>query len=222
MISIRMALIGDPVSRQIKDTQDALAKAVSAAVAGATEGVKLELRRQLDNSNGRFNRFRNAIQSSVYPRAPRASMRAAGTVYAAGEAADRAFAAFSTGAVVLPKGGKALAIPLHGYRGADGRLLPPTSSFFAGRLHFIPVQSGAKIVGIYATPATGRAGAVRKQRGTVRRRFASSKIEERWVPQFLLVRHAKLPKLLSPEAAMEKWAGQVPALIDGAMALVRS
>lgn len=219
MLKITASVSGDSLSTQVKASGDRFAQAVSVAVAGATEGVKLELRQQL-GSSGRFTRFRNAIQSRVFPKPPRFSVRAAGTVFGAGDAADRAFSAFSTGAVVVPKVARSLAIPLHGVRGADGRLLGPKSSFFAGRLHFIPSRqrSRALSVGVLATKAAGRPGEIRKQLATKGRARVAEHLVGEWIPQFLLVRSAKLPKLLSPETAMEKWTGLIPSLIDAALA----
>lgn len=217
---IRATMMGS-LEEQAKAGRDTLAKAVSIAIAGATEGAKLELRRQLPG--GKFDRFRNAIQSRVYPKLPHFSMTAAGTVFAAGAAADRAFSAFSTGAVVTPKGARALAIPLHNYRGIDKRLLGPKSSYFAGRLHFIPSarRSRGLTVGILATRAAGRPSEIRKQLRTKGRARVAEHLVGDWIPQFVLVRSVRLPKLLSPEAAIAKWTAQIPALIEAALTEIR-
>lgn len=221
MIKVSATISGTSLANQVKATGDRMAKAVSVAVAGATEGVKLEMRAQL-GSSGRFDRFRNAIQSRVFPKAPRFSMRAAGTVFAAGDSADRAFSAFSTGAVVVARRARALAIPLHGYRGADGKLLGPRSSFFAGRLTFIPSRSRSRAltVGVLATKAAGRPGEIRKQLSTRGRARIASHLVGAWIPQFVLVKSARLPKLLSPDDAMDKWTGEIPNLIDSALAQI--
>lgn len=221
-LRIKATLTGDPVSRQIDASRDQLTRAVSAAVAGATEGVKLELRQQLA-AGGKFDRFRKAIQSRVYPRPPKASMSAAGTVYAAGDAAERAFAGFAAGAVVMPTRARALAIPLHGYRGADGKLLGPRSSFFVGRLKFIPARMrAAGTVGVLATRAAGRPGEIRRQLRTKGRAKVAEGLVGEWIPQFLLVKSARLPKLLSPDQAVAKWAGAMPDLVGQALAVMRS
>jgi len=212
-----MSLSGPGLTVQVETAGRALAKATSAAVHAATEGAKLDLRKQLASRGGRMDRLKNAIRSATYPKPPRYSAKAAGTVYAAGDSADRMFTAFSTGAVITPKGGKALAIPLHNYRGVDRQLLGPRSSFFANRLVFIPRSNlktgGNKVVGIYAMQGAGRAGSIRKQRNTPRRKALSAQIEGGLVPVFMLVSMAKLPKLLSPETIMAKWVGNIPDLI---------
>jgi hypothetical protein len=214
---IRMSLSGPRLTVQLETAGRTWAKATSAAVHAATEGAKLELRKQLASRGGRMSRLRGAIRSATYPKPPRYSAKAAGTVYAAGDSADRMFTAFSTGPVVTPKGGKALAIPLHNYRGVDRQLLGPKSSFFAGRIIFIPRSNlktgGNKVVGIYAMKATGRPGSIRKQRNTPRRKSLSAQIDGGLVPVFMLVSSAQMPKLLSPETIMAKWAGQIPDLI---------
>lgn len=196
------------------------ARAVSVAVAGATEGAKLELRKQLDTRGGRMNRLKGAIRSDVFPRAPRYSPNAVGSIYAAGDAADRMFTAFSTGPVITPTKGKALAIPLHNYRDVRGALLGPTSSFFAKRLEFIPQRNlrvgGSKVLGLFAMKAAGRPSQIRRQRNTPRRKALSSRIDGGLVPVFLLISAVKLPKLLSPEQVVAKWAARIPDLIAAA------
>lgn len=195
------------------------AKAVSIAVAGATEGAKLELRKQLDSRGGRLTRLRGAIRSEVFPRPPRYSQRAAGTIYAAGDAADRMFTAFSEAPVITSKG-KALVIPLHNYRDIRGALLGPQSSFFAGRMEFIPQRNlkvgGRNVVGIYAMKASGRASLARRQRNAARRKALSSRIDDGLVPMFLLVKAVRMPRLLRPDEVLAKWTARIPDLIAAA------
>jgi hypothetical protein len=219
MLVIQGSVSGSLVD-QANAMRDTFAQAVTVAITAAAEGAKLELRQQLATGSGRMDRFRNAIQARTYPKAPRFSMNAAGTVFAAGDAAERAFSAFATGAVVLPTKARALAIPVHGYRGADGRLLGPASSFFAGRLHYIPAsrRAASTEVGILATRAAGRPGEIRKQLRTKGRASLAQDLVGAWIPQFILVRSARLPKILSPEQAVQKWTAQIPSLISDALA----
>ena len=213
---IRMTLKGERLTVQVETVGRTLAKATASAVAAATEGAKLELRKQLASRGDRMNRLKNAIRSQVYPKPPRYSTKAAGSIYAAGDQADRMFVAFSNGPLVTPKG-KALAIPLHNYRGVDRMLLGPRSSFFANRTVFIRRSNlkvgGNKVVGLLAIPGTGRAGSIRKQRNTPRRKALSAQIEDNLVPVFLLVSAVQIPKLLTPETVIEKWTGRIPDLI---------
>lgn len=211
---IKMTVRGERLSVQFETAGRTLAKTTAAAVAAATEGAKLELRKQLSSRGGRMERLKNAIRSEVFPKPPRYSSKAAGLIYAAGDQADRMFIAFSTGPLITPQG-KALAIPLHNYRGVDRRLLGPESSFFRGRLVFIPRRRGAagNYVGIYAMRGSSRAGTLRKQRNSARRKGLSAQIDGDLVPVFVLLRAVQMPKLLHPDAVIEKWTGRIPDLI---------
>lgn len=208
----------DP-AQQIERQTRAFAQAVTAAMAGAAEGVKTDLRRQLvAGGSRRMQRLSTAIRVEVFPRPPRYSPKAAATVYAKGADAERYFAAFTTGAYITARRGSALAIPLHNFRGVDGRLLGPRSSFFSGRLKFIPAkQRGGTDVGVLAIPATGTASQRRRQRNTAGRRAISKTIDGDLVPVFILVRAVRLPKLLSPAETVEKWGRQIPGLIQQAL-----
>jgi hypothetical protein len=215
----RFTLIGDDFKVQADAMGRDLAKAVTIAVGAAAEGLKLDLRKQL-TARGGFGRFANAIRSSQFPKRGRYSPKAAGTVWAAGKESRGAdnhatvseiFDAFAVGATVTPTGGRYLAIPLHNFRGADRRRVGPESSFFKDRLFFVPSDSGKGTVGILAT---------RKEEGLRRtaKNSARSTIGQRvgrdLVPQFILVSSVRMPKLLTPEALAEKWAGNIPDLIE--------
>ncbi len=200
-------------------TGRALAKAITAGVTGATEGIKQDLRRQLTAAGSKgMARLQGAIRSEVFPKPPRYSPAAAGRVAAHGAEAEKYFTAFSEGPVITPRG-KALAVPLHNFRGHDGSLLGPKSAFFAGRIRYIPARarSGTN-VGVLAVPATGTASQKRRQRNTAGRKAISRTLaDEGLVPVFVLVRTVKLPKLLSPEQTAAVWHDRLPGLIQTAI-----
>lgn len=195
-------------------------KAITAAFAGAAEGVKVDLRRQLTaGGSKRMQRLSTAIRVEVFPRPPRHSPRAAALVYAKGKDAERYFAAFTAGPYITASRGRALAIPLHNFRGIDGRLLGPRSSFFANRIKFIPARHrGGTDVGVLAIPATGTASQKRRQRNTAGRRAISRTLADAdLVPVFVLVRAVRLPKLLTPEETVNRWGQKIPDLIRQAL-----
>lgn len=218
MITIRITTSGETLPTQAERAGRTLARAITAAVVGATEGAKLELRRQLETRGDRLGRLRGAIRGTVYPRPPRYSPGAVGMIHASGEDTERMFIAFSTGPVIVPKRGKALAIPLHNYRDVNGRLLGPRSSFFARRTGFIPRSrlkaGGNKLLGVLAMRVGGRPASIRRQRNTPRRRALSQQLDANLVPVFLLVRQAQMPRLLTPDAVVAKWTGMIPQLIE--------
>lgn len=215
---------GTSLRVQADGMRHTLGRAVTIAVAGAIEGAKEDMRRQASAYAGRFGKGRmgrvaNAIRGEAYPKPPKFSLSAAGRIYAKGEQAERIFSAFSTGPVITPTRARALAIPLHGERDINGALLGPKSSFWGGRLQFIPSpERGGMAIGILAVERPGtRAGALRRMRNTKNRAAFSARLDEFWVPQFLLVRAARHPKTLTPEATMAQWTAQVPALIEQAL-----
>lgn len=205
-----------------------LARAVTAAVAAATEGAKEEMRRQLAGyvgafGKGRMGRVQNAIRAAIFPAPPKYSMRAAGRVFARGEQAERIFTAFAVGPVITPTRARALAIPLHQHRDVNGALVGPRSSYWGDRLRFIPAHDRRGLtVGVLAVPAQRtRRGRVRKVRNTVNRARIARHLDGDMIPQFVLVRSVRHPKLLSPEATMAKWAAEVPRLIGQALPIIQ-
>jgi hypothetical protein len=226
MISVTTS--GPSLRVQLDTMRRDLARAVSIGVAGAVEGAKEEMRRNVGSYVGRFGkgrmgRVQNAIRAQAYPAPPRYSLTAAGRVFARGEQAERIFHAFSTGPVITARGGRALAIPLHGERDINGGLLGPRSSFWGKRLKFIPKKErGGLTIGVLATERHGaRRGALRRLRNTRNRAPISAKLDDFMVPQFILVRAVRHPKLLAPETTMAAWAARVPGLVHQALAIVK-
>lgn len=215
----RFRIEGDDFKAQADSIGRDLAKAVTIAVGAAAEGLKLDLRKQL-TARGGFGRFGNAIRSSQFPKRGRYSPKAAGTVWAAGKegrgednraTVSEIFDAFVVGATVTPTGGRYLAIPLHNFRGADRRRVGPESSFFKGRLFFVPSDNGRGTVGILATR---RSEGLRRTAKNSVRSGIGKRVGRDLVPQFILVSSVRLPKLMTPDVLAEKWAGNIPGLIE--------
>jgi hypothetical protein len=207
---------GGSLTAAFLDVGTVAAKALTVAMAGAAEGAKQDLRAQF-RTLPRGQRAANSIRSAVYPTPPRYSGRAAFTIFAGGDHADRMLSALTEGPVITPRHARALAIPIHNFRGGNGDLLGPTSSFFRGRLKFIPArQRNGLQDGVLAIPATGRPGERRKARGAKVRAEVSRHVDEKWLPVFVLVRQVKMPRVLTPDAIMNKWADALPNLINGA------
>jgi hypothetical protein len=218
-IRVTATIEGNP--RAIFDTvpKARMARAVTQAVTAATRGLQLELREHVTAAYPAFQRYANAVRSTVYP-AGRDSLSAAGLIYPRGEQARRVFSAHTEGATIFPGKARALAIPLHNFRTKKGKRTPRE---FGQTLTFIPFKRSANLIGVLATKAARSArngaltAAARKQRGTVGRRGLAQALGERWVPQFLLVRRAKLPAAFSPRPILEKWGRQMPDLVAWAL-----
>ena len=219
---IRMSLSGPALFDQVNAVGPTLSKAVTAAMAGATRGATVALRQQLTGSGYHFGRAVNAIRGNVWPRPPGHSIGAAGTVFAAGDSADRFLSAFAEGVTITPRGQRAMAIPLHDFRGFDRRLIGPKSSYWGGKLIFIPVKDPERgEIGILASKpdrfSTGR----RWSKNTpLRAPFAKAAGD--LIPQFVLVTVVRLPKILSPEDVMAEWAGKLPDLAAQAVDILNA
>jgi len=232
---IRIFSLGTKMRQYLESESRNVARAVTIGITAAAEGAKLELRRSVSSyagsfGKGRMGRVANAIRAETYPRPPKYSPAAAAHVFAQGEQAERIFVAFSTGPYITPKAGRptftgkgrpALAIPLHQFRDINGDLLGPRSSYWGGRLVFIPARdrSGSG-VGVLALPAGGRKSQIRRQRNTVNRRSLSRQIDQKMVPMFALVRAVRHPKLMDPQAVGAKWAAAAPGLVQQALARI--
>jgi len=180
--------------------------------------MQLELRDHVTSVYPAFARYAGAIRSIIYPRG-RDSMSAAGIIFPRGKQAKLVFAAHTSGALILPQNARGLAIPLHNFRSGRRRLSP---SEFGEPLTYIPLRRSPNVLGVLATPARtkrirggGRVlpAAARRARETVARRGLSEALGERWVPQFLIVRRARLAAAFEPRPILQKWGRQMLDLV---------
>lgn len=186
-----------------------MARAITLGITAGTEHAKTSLRNQILSAY-QSKRFANAIGSKVFPD-KRASVSATGTVFGRGDGADTILRAHSTGAVILPRKGRYLAIPLHNYRGPHGRLTP--KEWFGARLVLVPFGPKSRGRGRAAMLATklppdaiGKKGKVRSRLlrtvSTKSRKALTIAAGGRYVPQFLLLRSVRLKKKIFPEAVI--------------------
>lgn len=202
-----------------------MGKAVSAGFAGVAEGAKQDLRRQLRTASPHMAKAANAIRSAVYPAPPKFSPSAAATVFAAGDSADRFLSAFATGALVVPKRGSALAVPLHDFRGFDRRLIGPKSSFWGGKLVFIPPRSSAAVaaqgvIGTLCQKTDEYTAGKRFDRNSKARRAAARHVGPGLIPQFVLIASARMPKMIDPDAVIAAWFDRLPDFVTRATDLL--
>lgn len=193
------------------------ARAVYAGVDAATQGATLALRQHVAQA-GLGDRLPNAIRSRTYPDRKKASLAAAGTIWARPRAggrvgADTILNAHTTGARITAKGGRWLAIPTGAFgRGPRGARLTPKDLTAKGvRLRFLPTGAGrAVLIAEEARYSEKRArfigGAKRTKTGRHRKGAASA-------VAFVLVRATKLAARLRPAQVVEAHAARIPALI---------
>lgn len=210
-----------PFARFIGAALDDLAAAVTGAVGAATDGMKDDLRAQAA-ATGLGQRFGQMLRGDVYPRGGRVSLQAAGEVRPNGRRAEMLFKVYSEGTTIRGKGGQWLAIPTpnvplrrgQGRGGGSKRMTPvEVEAAFNQELRFAYGRKAGTAVLIMdeAVKSRSKAGGYRPRTAGRRSRKAES------VVMFVLRRSVSVQRRLQPEKIVEKWAGIVPALIDGLM-----
>lgn len=188
----------------MKAQKDILGLATRAGVAAAAEGLKNEIRQQIEAA-GLGTRLGNAVGANVYPRQG-GSVGAAGYVFPRGKKAVEIFDSFNSGTTIRAKNGLWLAIPTkNAFLGGRGGHRPTPGEFEKAtgiRLRVVKPRRSAKgryqlLVGDSRRASRGRAAAS--------------------VVFFILVPSVRLGKRLSFDALAEKWAARVPGLIDAAL-----
>ncbi|MCK8787638.1 DUF6441 family protein [Roseomonas sp. NAR14] len=204
-----------------------LATAVTEGMVEAWEkGLKTDLRSQVNAvvqskaMRGGGTMLGNAVRARVYPKVyGTVSPRSSAEVYATYSAGD-ILQVLSQGATIVPKAGKALAIPTAAVpRLAQNQRMTPrqVEARTGKRLTFIPGKGrgGRRIfpaaMGALAVvgpePAAGKG---KRRRGR--------KPQGRLKVMFWLIRQAVMPKKISPEQIAQGWADRLPALVQAAAA----
>jgi hypothetical protein len=207
--------IGDDFLEFWKGRVDVAAAAVAAGVGGATAGMLLEMRQNVAAA-GFGRRLPNALGARVYPEG-RASLGAAGIVFARGSGASTIFEAFEEGAEITGKYGTWIAIPNKKSLPvlARGQRATPASiqAYYGRPLRYVAprnVRPGGK-VGLLVMDAVVQ-GRARGFKNATRRRLADGRTRASAV-MFFLVPRATLRKRLDLSAIAEKWAGRTSDLI---------
>jgi len=214
MIRIKTSIEGDGVTSWVTRQRRQLALAVTAGVTAATEGLKTELRAEVERA-GLGDRLPRAVHSQIYP-SGRTSLQAAGLVHPNGKGAARLFDLFTEGAVIRGRNGFYLAIPTEA-AGKLGRQSPGgqkmTPSLWEQRhgtaLRFVYRRGQPSL--LVADPM-GRAGSSPRPRP--RRRGVG---KQTTLVIFLLVPQVTIRPRLRPEPLALRWAERIPSLIERAL-----
>ena len=192
-------------------------KVITNAMREATASLKRDLRAQVTGA-GLGTRLANTWQGKTYPES-KDSLTPAGYIHSN---APLIISAFTQGATLRPvNGGKYIWIPTENVPGARRRVLRGGSiarggkmtpeeveGHFNGDMYIRPGKNGTLLAFIDVTQAKNGVGF---RRNTIGRRKQGR--DAKPVLMFVLVRTAKLPKLLDPDAIARKWAAQIPGLV---------
>ncbi|MGE7417823.1 DUF6441 family protein [Methylobacterium tarhaniae] len=199
-------------------TEVQIARSVTAGMRQVTDGLKEDLRAEVREA-GLGPRLANTWRGQTFPKTGESADAAA---YVSSNA-PKLIDAFDRGVTIKAKGGQYLAIPTPdaGVRqlskrrtkgSTDNTLSPAAWERETGvRLRFIPTRSG----GVLVADAFYRRQAARFQRRKGFRpiREAGPERGRKFVVIFVLVRQAKLRKLLDIDTTAKAWAERVPGAI---------
>ena len=221
-ISIRVQTTGSFRAFWERETRE-MKRAVQAGVAAATEGLKTEIRQNIE-AGGLGRRLPNAVRSAVYPRQGE-SFAAAGEVGAKDPQVALVLDAFERGATVTARGKKWLAIPTEAAgpqaaRRGQRRLDPAEWTRRTGiPLRFVAPAASRRAALLVAdnVRVTGRGRAARNE-GRRKGSGAFTRVQGRATAiVFILVRQARLKRRIQPAAIAERWSDLIPDLIDRAL-----
>ena len=209
MIRIKTSIEGDGITSWVARQRRQLALAVTAGVTAATEGLKTELRAEVERA-GLGDRLPRAVRSQIYP-SGRASLQAAGLVHPNGKGAAKLFDLFTEGAVIRGKQGFYLAIPTEAAGKFRGQKMSPAlwEQRHGIALRFVYRRGQPSL--LVADPHA-RAGSSPRPRP--RRRGVG---RQTTLVIFLLVPQVTIRPRLRPEPLALRWAERIPSLIARAL-----
>ena len=161
------------------------AKAVTLGIRSATDGLKLEMRRQV-KSAGLSTRIANTWRGVVYPKGKN-SIKAAGSVYSN---AEKIMSGFEYQTVIHSENGTWLAIPTDAIpKRAMGKKMTPA---------LYERSKGVRLQFVYRSHGCSLLVHTKKKKTVI---------------AFLLVPQVKMPKLINFETESQRWQANLPSLI---------
>lgn len=190
-------------------------RAVQAGVEGAQVGMLTDMRGEIADRFPGSKRLPTAITGATYPNAA-VSLNAAGWIRPRGAKIGAVLGAFVEGATIRAASGLCLAIPTGAVPRISGRKMTPDEvrKRFGRKLDMVRAKAGASGAwGFLVLREVYRSGKAGRLRNATKRTKAERRED---VVMFVLVPMAKLPRRLDPEGVAEKWAAQVPNLVERA------
>lgn len=187
-------------------------RAITAAVAEATEGLKEDLRDQVRRA-GLGERVAKTWRSEVYPKSGE-SLEPGGFIWSK---APSIIAGFAGGATISPKNSAYLAIPTDKVpRRRNRKRMSPedVEAHFNQDLVLLPGRRGNLLgfVDVVQANSRRRPGYRVATDGRLNGRRGLAPRQRQMVLMFIFVRRAKLPRLLDLKKAASHWGARVPAL----------
>lgn len=214
-IGFRLDAEGLPLDQVVRREGGRRLAAIEAGMEGVSAGLILELRQQIGQAFPRSARLPTTITGKAVaagrglPPAALVYPRAGSNIWQVLEA--------QLGTTIVPRRGKALAIPLRGVpRSSDGRSRPMTPEQYTARfgpksLFFVPPRPGQRVLGyLAAARKAGRDYPKAADRGRRARKPKSYEI------LYALVAQVTLPVRLAPQPIIERWVDLAPYYIEKA------
>lgn len=198
--------------------------ALKAAITGGTEYALAEMRQAI-RARTTSTRLPNIIGAKVYPEGNRLARAPAGQIAPRGKKAEIILKQLAEGATITVRRKRALAIPVHNVRDANGALLPPAA--FPNLVYIPSKRRDGVRVGVlaYATNRTKRGAlraAERRRQGSVSRSRVQPGVGEDFTVMFILVRAVRIPQAFRPDDIMRRAEARLPGLFDAALSQVQA
>ena len=210
-VRLQAAIVGE-LREVMADELRAAERAVTSGVRAASDGLKTELRGQIDQAPGSGRRLANTWRGEVYPKG-QPSIGAAGYVWSKAPGIVRLYA---EGGVIRSRHGLYLAIPLPaaGRFGDNRRKITPGAweRIHGLRLRFVYRRGRPSLLVADNARLTkrGRATAnIGRSKGSAFTRLSGRTT----VPVFILVPQVTVRKRLDVDGAARKWIGALPQLV---------
>jgi hypothetical protein len=221
---MRITVQASDMKAILREAEGEILGALKAAIAGGTEHALTEMRQAI-RARTTSTRLPNIIGAKVYPTGPRLAREPAGEIYPRGRKAEMILKQMAEGATITVRRKRALAIPVHNMRDANGALLPPAA--FPTLIYIPSKQRNGVNIGVLAVPTN------RTKRGYLRavdrrRQAAGSRsrtqpgVGEDFTVMFILLRTIRIPQAFRPQDIMRNAEARLPGLFDAALALVRA
>ena len=222
-MALRVEIQSPDMRSLARDAEGDILTALKAAIAGGTEYAKAEMRDAI-RARTTSTRLPNIIGSKVYPEGARLARNPAGEIFPRGKKAELILKQLAEGATITVKRKRALAIPVHNMRDANGALLPPAA--FPTLIYIPSTKRDGVHIGVLALPARRTAKGGRLRAAERRRQASASRsrvqpgVGEDFTVMFILVRTVRIQRAFSPETIMRAAEAKLPGLFE--MALQRA